>query len=134
MAKYERLKATLQKSYYGKATLCRSNDGSVTLFSYQTDVAMIDGNGTFHRLWNGYSRTTAKHVNDFRIMHGLPTLSKKEWDALPVRGRNADPVYNVYVSTGFTTHKCPALLTRAEAEAEAERLQRARPHCIVWYE
>lgn len=131
--KYERLKATLQKSYYGKATMCKSNDGT-TLYSYNTPVAWIDNNGTFHRIWSGYSRTTAKHINDFRLLHGLPTISKKEWDALPCSSE--ENVYNVYISTGWMTHKCPARLTRAECEETIYKIQRNDPHgrLVCWYE
>ena len=131
--RYERLTATLQKSYYGKATLCHSPDG-VTLFSYNTPVAWIDTAGVFHRLWSGHSRTTAKHVNDFRLAYGLPTISKKEWEALPAL--HDDPVYNVYISTGWTTHKCPAQLTASECEETIHKIRRNDPHgrLMVWYD
>lgn len=133
MKNYEKLKATLQKSYYGKANLCYDENG-VTLFSYDTAVAWIDSNGIFHRLWNGYSRTTAKHINDFRLLYGLPTISKKEWEALPAL--HNDPVYNVYISTGWTTHKCPAQLTRDECETTIDKIQRNDPRgrLVCWYE
>ena len=133
MKNEKNLTATLQKSYYGKAKTRIENGGTV-LKSYNTDVAMIDGNGNFYRLWNGYSRTTANHVNDFRMAHGLPKISKKEWDSLPCE--NAERVYNVYMSTGFTAHKCPAQLTREEAEREVERIQNndTRGRLCVWYE
>lgn len=71
------------KSYYGKAYAVKHNDLGVTyLRSYETYVASIDSNG-FHKLWNGYSATTMRHVNSFRVMHGLPVIGKAEWDKLP---------------------------------------------------
>ena len=72
-----------QKSFYGKARLIECKDG-LFLQSYETIVAMIDKAGQFHRLWPGYSATTAKHIDAFRRENGLPGLSKKEWDKMPV--------------------------------------------------
>lgn len=131
MKNEKNLVATLQKSYYGKAKTRQENSG-VILKSYNTDVAMIDGNGNFYKLWSGYSKTTMNHVNDFRRQHGLPGLSKKEWDSIPCE--NLERVYNVYISTGFTTHKCPARLTREECEKEVERIQNSNRRVVCWYE
>lgn len=72
-----------QKSFYGKARLIKCSDG-LFLQSYETIVAMIDNNGQFHRLWDGYSATTAKHIEAFRRENGLHSISKKEWDKMPV--------------------------------------------------
>ena len=116
------LKATLQKSYYKKANIYTDSNGNTVLRSYNTDVAMIDKNGNFLRLWNGWSVTTAKHVNDFRTQNGLPMLSKKEWLQLPCI--NNDPVYNVYISNGFFTHKSNILLTEKEVEKECDRIEK----------
>ena len=113
-----KLKATLQKSYYGKATV-RTENGWTILKSYETDVAAIDPHGNFIRLWSGWSSTTAKHVNDFRIQNGFDKISKARWMGLPCINEQA--VYNVYMSNGFFTHKCPALLTEEEAEKETEK-------------
>ena len=73
------LKAMRQKSYYGKATVYES-DTIVALKSYDTFVCYIDKTtGTFYRTWDGYSATTAKHVDDFRRLNNLKPLDKKEW-------------------------------------------------------
>ncbi len=78
------LKATTQKSYYGKASVIEGNDGMKYLKSYDTIVCAYDYNtGEFTRMWGGYSRTTMNHVNDFLRLFNLPTLSKKEWEAIP---------------------------------------------------
>jgi hypothetical protein len=74
---------TRQKSFYGKARLIKCKSG-LFLQSYETIVAMIDNNGKFYRLWNGYSKTTAKHIDAFRRENGLSGISKKEWNKLPV--------------------------------------------------
>ena len=77
------LGATLKKSYYGKAKIVRTADEEY-LQSYETLVAYINKRGEFVRLWDDWSVTTMKHVNDVRMAHSLPTLSKKEWCALKV--------------------------------------------------
>ena len=53
------------------------------LTSYYTDVAAII-DGTFYRLWDGFSVTTLKHVNTFRAMYGMDALKKRDWIAAPV--------------------------------------------------
>lgn len=126
------LKATLQKSYYGKART-RSEGDNIILTSYNTDVLSIDKKtGCFVKLWNGWSVTTSKHINDFLIQNGFEPLSKKEWLALPSESGAA--VYSMYYSNGFYTHKSNALLTAAEAEAEAQRVQSKNSRLYVWYE
>ena len=69
-------------SYYGKAKVIREGD-VVSLLSYDTTVCKIV-NGKFIRMWDDWSATTARHINSFRVMHGLPTISKAEWNKLPV--------------------------------------------------
>lgn len=127
----KKLIATLQRSYYGKAHV-RTENGNIILTSYNTDVAMIDKNGNFHRLWSGWSRTTSMHVNDFRLQHGFPTLLKKAWLELPCM--NAQEVYNVYLSTGFYTHKSNALLTAKECENTIAKVKTTRPVLYAWYD
>ena len=53
-----------------------------------TDVARIDAQGRFIRLWNGYSVTTMNHINSFRIMYGLEPISKQEWLMILPEGDN----------------------------------------------
>ena len=72
-----------QKSYYGKAKVC-SVMGRVFLKSYDTTVAMITEDGHFIRMWDGYSPTTARHINSFRVMFGLNPIRKAEWDKMEV--------------------------------------------------
>lgn len=85
---YELSPVNNQKSFYGKAKIFQTVDGSVYLQSYNTLVCKIEPDGTFTRLWDGYSATTAKHIDSFRVMNGLPKISKKEWtnlDCYPVK-------------------------------------------------
>lgn len=78
----EELKATTQKSYYKKAYVLKDGN-NLFLRSYNTIVCGIV-NGKFIRYWDGYSSTTMKHVNDFRVQHELNRLSKKDWDEIQV--------------------------------------------------
>ena len=130
MTKTTTLKATTQKSYYGKAKTRTENNATI-LTSYATDVAKIE-NGKLFRLWSGWSSTTAKHINDFCKQYGLPTISKKEWLQMPCE--NPQAVYNVAMSNGFVTHTTTALLTQDECEKEIDRIQQRNKRCCVWYE
>ena len=94
------LSATCQKSFYGKAKVI-IDGGETCLQSYNTIVCKIV-NGEFLRLWNGYSVTTMKHVNDFRYTFGLPALSAKDWRALPCANGNSEK-YKCEFSNGFVS-------------------------------
>ena len=72
------------KSFYGKAIVTVYSDGTTDLKSYETTVCRISATGEFKRFWNGYSATTARHINEFRMQHGLTALTKKEWLEIPV--------------------------------------------------
>ena len=126
------LKATLQKDYYKKAKVIIEGDLKI-LQSYNTRVIAIDTvNGNIIRLWNGWSVTTAKHINDFLMQHGFNAICKKDWLKMPCE--NSEAVYNMYYSTGFYTHKSNILLTEAEAEAEYQRITENNNRLIIWYE
>lgn len=129
----KKLTATLQKSYYGKAVITEDDD-FIVLRSYNTDVVAIDkSNNKIIRLWNGWSVTTSKHVNDFLKQNGFNMLSKKEWLALPCI--NNESVYSVYMSNGFSTYKSNILLTEREADKEVERLEKIHNNRVTaWYE
>ena len=53
------------KSFYGKAKVYRHSDGTEYLTSYNTFVACKMPDGTIKRHWDGYSRTTARHIKAF---------------------------------------------------------------------
>lgn len=56
----------------------RPVSGGYILTSYYTEVcAVIDG--TFRRLWDGYSVTTLKHINLFCDFLGLKGFNKRSW-------------------------------------------------------
>ena len=74
-----------RKSFYGKAHIIKT-DAGYFLRSYQTIVCSYE-NGSFHRLWDGWSATTARHVDAFRYYFGLPGIGKGDWLKLPVESR-----------------------------------------------
>lgn len=53
------------KSFYGKAYVQMDDDGTETLYSYNTPVIRRAKNGNLTRLWNGYSATTQRHIVAF---------------------------------------------------------------------
>lgn len=76
------LGATSQKSYYGKAKIIEDENGKIFLQSYNTPVCYINTNGEIVKLWDGYSATTMKHINDFLGLFRKPGGGKKWWDSL----------------------------------------------------
>ena len=78
------LKATGQGSYYGKAKVVEDESGEIFLRSYDTLVCYINKDGELKRLWDGYSSTTMKHVNDFLKLFELDGGGKKWWMSLEV--------------------------------------------------
>ena len=54
-----------RKSFYGKAKVTEEEDGSLSLYSYNTKVATIKG-GKLEKLdYADYSMTTRRHVREF---------------------------------------------------------------------
>lgn len=69
-----------QKSFHGKATVIVRPDGGATLVSYRTAVMHRDPDGSYHRLWDGWSATTGRHIKAFS------GLNKAQYTALPYEG------------------------------------------------
>lgn len=70
------------KSFYGKARVHDDGRGNRALVSYRTAVCWVDAGGGFHKTWDGWSATTARHVDEFRVQNGMGRISKREWEAL----------------------------------------------------
>lgn len=70
-----------RKSFYGKAIVKVSEDGTRTLQSYTTDVVRIKPCGTIERFWDGWSATTGRHIAEFC------GLNKKEYFELTLQTR-----------------------------------------------
>jgi hypothetical protein len=61
-----------------------SDGNTVYLQSYDTLILASDKlSGDTVKLWDGYSVTTMKHINEYLRLHaGRPGLSKREWEAI----------------------------------------------------
>lgn len=77
MKKYELKPTGTQKSFYKKAIVYIDNNGTETLYSYDTPIITRDSNGNLVKLWNGWTATTGKHIKAFC------GLNKSEYSALP---------------------------------------------------
>ena len=73
-------------SFYGKARVRVDDHGNKFLFSYNVPVMWWDAkNMSLHRLWDGWSSTTGRHVKEFsHQMAGCSAVSKKQWDEMEV--------------------------------------------------
>lgn len=75
------------RSYYGRAhvKLCGSLDGYL-LKSYDTVVAYADVDGRLYRMWDDWSRTTARHVAEFARQFATmtPPPNKARWCRMKV--------------------------------------------------
>lgn len=78
-------KAFTLNGFGGRALIIPADNGWFILRSYYTDVCRINIDGTFEKLWDGFSVTTLKHVNIFRAFMALNTLSKRDWIELEVK-------------------------------------------------
>lgn len=74
-------KHTSRKSFYGKAFVVIDREGNTTLYSYNTDIATIDGDGQLTWLTdndNHYTNTTCSHLKEFCRQHGVKYLGKQK--------------------------------------------------------
>ena len=65
MKMYELIPTDGRKSFYGKAVVMIAEDGSETLFSYNTAIIKRTAAGELVKLWDGWSATTGRHINAF---------------------------------------------------------------------
>lgn len=72
------------KSFYNKARVIINDDGTKVLRSYETDVIRKNADGTFSRLWNDWSATTGRHINEFIKQETGHGLNKAEWEKMEV--------------------------------------------------
>lgn len=76
MKRYELTPNNGRKSFYGKAIIEVADDGSETLYSYNTPIIKKSSNGDLVKLWDGWTATTGNHIRAFC------GLSKAEFLAL----------------------------------------------------
>lgn len=54
-----------RKSFYGKAVVMIDDDGTETLYSYDTPIIKRLVSGELIKLWDGWSATTGRHIKAF---------------------------------------------------------------------
>ena len=75
---YELMLTGSVKSFYGKAIVVVDDSGNETLKSYQTAIIRRDVDGSLHRLCDGLSATTGRHIFAFC------GINKKQWDKMEI--------------------------------------------------
>jgi len=73
------------KSFYGKARVRLDDFRNQGLISYGTPVCWYDPNERkLHRLWDRWSATTGRHIDEFARQTLGAAVGKNEWDAMEV--------------------------------------------------
>lgn len=62
---YELIPNDSRKSFYGKAKVMINDDGSETLYSYDTPIITRTQGGELVKLWDGWTATTGRHISAF---------------------------------------------------------------------
>lgn len=65
MRKYELIPTDGRKSFYGKAVVIVEDNGTETLYSYNTPIIKRLVSGELVKLWDGWSATTGRHIKAF---------------------------------------------------------------------
>lgn len=65
MKRYELIPTDGRKSFYGKAIVEVEEDGTQTLYSYNTPIIKKLASGELVKLWNGWTATTGRHIVAF---------------------------------------------------------------------
>ena len=77
-----------QKSFGCKAVVEVRDDGTKVLYSYMTKIAKITTSGSFVRLCDHEAKcsspTTMSHIVAFCVSNGLPSITKKAWNEMPI--------------------------------------------------
>ena len=85
MKMYELIPTNGRKSFYGKARVMVEDNGTETLYSYETAIIKRIPGGELVRLWAGWSATTGRHIAAFcglnkagfmALPHDLTTYEK----------------------------------------------------------
>ena len=104
MEEVKELHATTQKSYYGKAIIIETDD-KIYLQSYQTKVLYLDKKTKkIVKLWDGYSRTTQNHINDFLKLYGFDAINKKTWLNMQNDTNTNKQRYKIICTNGIVTY------------------------------
>lgn len=65
MRKYELTPADGRKSFYEKAVVIVEDNGTETLYSYNTPIIKRLVSGELVKLWDGWTATTGRHIQAF---------------------------------------------------------------------
>lgn len=65
MKRYELAPTDDRKSFYKKAFVEIQDDGTETLFSYDTAIIERTSQGELKRLYDGWTATTGRHIKAF---------------------------------------------------------------------
>lgn len=65
MRKYELIPTDGRKSFYGKAVVIVEDNGTETLYSYNTPIIKRLVSGELVKLWDGWTATTGRHIQAF---------------------------------------------------------------------
>lgn len=65
MRKYELIPTDGRKSFYGKAVVIVEDNGTETLYSYNTPIIKRLVSGELVKLGDGWSATTGRHIKAF---------------------------------------------------------------------
>ncbi len=65
MKRYELTPNNGRKSFYGKAIVEIADNGTETLYSYNTPIIRRERGGELVKLWDGWSATTGRHIAAF---------------------------------------------------------------------
>ena len=65
MKKYELIPTDGRKSFYGKAVVMVEDNGTETLYSYNTPIIKRLVSGELVKLWDGWTATTGRHIQAF---------------------------------------------------------------------
>lgn len=65
MRTYELTPTDGRKSFYGKAVVIVEDNGTETLYSYNTPIIKRLVSGELVKLWSGWSVTTGRHIRAF---------------------------------------------------------------------
>ena len=117
---------TSNKSYYNKAHVITYDDKPHMLYLKSYDTFVLSYDTTTHTLtktWNGYSRTTMKHIIDFVKQYTTinDTLNKKWWDNLPCSHPHKYKIIGTH-AFGFEYRPTTTFDAYNDAEEYANRL------------
>lgn len=65
MRTYELTPTDGRKSFYGKAVVIVEDNGTETLYSYNTPIIKRLVSGELVKLWDGWTATTGRHIQAF---------------------------------------------------------------------